>query len=354
MNQEELRERLETLDIAEQSAGMGVWDVDLGTNTAQASPQFFRIMGLEPARGRFSLAPIEVLRHPQDRERVRASMRQALENASGTYEVEYRILRPDGEVRWILGRGRVVRDADGKPVRYSGIEIDITDRKRNDAQGAEEAEARLRLAQKTRVLRELAGSIAHDFNNLLQVITGNLELLKHRREPFLPTIDAGLQATRAAARLTHRLLSLTRVQPLQPAPLKVNDLIIGLSGTMTRALGEAIRLETELGADLWPAFADRDQLEIVLLNLILDAREAMPEGGQLALRTRNVTVPAALAEAPAGDYVLIELTDTRRGNLRQHAASACDLGAGGYMRIHNRVGKGTSVRLYAPRVGASS
>ena len=235
-----------------------------------------------------------------------------------------------------------------------------------------ELEARLRQAQKMETVGQLTGGVAHDFNNLLQVIMGNLEVLRHRRAPHLETIEAALQATRAAAQLTHRLLAFSRLQPLQAAALEVNQLIVGLSGMMARTLGETIRVETELASALWPTFADRHQLETALLNLVLNARDAMPEGGRLSVRTTNVTLGASLDDAPPGDYVLIEVADTGCGIADEHLPKVFEpffttkepgessgLGlsmvygfvkqSGGHVRIHSRAGKGTSVRVYLPR-----
>ncbi len=125
----ELRERDEILTLAERSAGIGVWDIDLATGLVRGTPQFFRIMGLEPTHLPISIEVIRAQRHPDDRERVVQGFREAVTGGRESYEMEYRIIRPDGETRWIFGRGRVIRDAAGEPVRYSGIDIDITERK---------------------------------------------------------------------------------------------------------------------------------------------------------------------------------------------------------------------------------
>ena len=114
------------LALAERSAGIGVWSIDLATGQVRATAQFFRIMGLEPTREPVPIETIRALRHPDDRERVLAGFRDALGGGTDAYEIEYRILRPDGELRWIFGRGRIVRDAAGTPRRYSGVDLDIT------------------------------------------------------------------------------------------------------------------------------------------------------------------------------------------------------------------------------------
>src|SRR6185295_14956827 len=194
----------DALALAEQSAGIGVWSIDLSSDHVQATAQFFRIMGLEPTDEPIPVDRVRALRHPDDRERVLAGFREALDGGRDAYEIEYRIVRPDGHLRWIFGRGRVVRDETGKPIRYSGIDLDITDRKAAEAALAAakeelerlntmleqrvrdrpaeleaearrrvEAEGQLHQAQKMEAVGRLTGGIAHDFNNLLQVVQGN-------------------------------------------------------------------------------------------------------------------------------------------------------------------------------------
>jgi PAS domain S-box-containing protein len=151
--EEEVRERDETLTLAELSAGIGIWVADLKAGTVRGTPQFFRLMGLEPVLGPVSLEIPRQVRHPLDRERVTRGFQEALASGSDVYEVEYRIIRPSGEERWIFGRGRVLRDANGVPWRYSGIDIDITERKRQDEH-----------------LRVVSRELVHRTNNLLAII----------------------------------------------------------------------------------------------------------------------------------------------------------------------------------------
>jgi len=209
----------DALALAEQSAGIGVWSIDLSSDHVRATAQFFRIMGLEPTDEPIPVDRVRELRHPDDRERVLAGFREALDGGRDAYEIEYRIVRPDGQLRWIFGRGRVVRDASGKPVRYSGVDLDITDRKAAEAALAAakeelerlntmleqrvqdrtaeleaearrraEAEGQLHQAQKMEAVGRLTGGIAHDFNNLLQVVQGNLQIATFVLQPgqFVP------------------------------------------------------------------------------------------------------------------------------------------------------------------------
>jgi len=407
----------DALALAEQSAGIGVWTIDLKTQLVRGTAQFFRIMGLAPTDDRVPVETIRALRHPADRERVLAGFRHALEGGSDAYEIEYRIVRPDGQLRWIFGRGRVVRDPAGVPVRYSGVDLDITDRKivqaeldaakealermnqvleqrmlertaalEVEAERRAQAEARLHQAQKMEAVGQLTGGVAHDFNNILQIILGNLQigsLMLARDTADAHSIagadgvrDAIAKAQRAAQsakQLVHRLLAFSRMQTLDPAVLDPNALIAGMSDMIRRTLGETIRVDTTLAADAWPAFADRNQLETALLNLVVNARDAMPRGGRLTIQTSNVTVgDASTDDIARGDYVIIAVRDTGVGIppelvdkvfepffTTKETGKGSGLGlsmvygfvkqSGGHVRIQSAPDAGTTVRLYLPR-----
>lgn len=175
----EIKAREELLSLAETSAGIGVWVADLATGMVTATPQFFRLLGLEPIDGPFSQELPRTMRHPEDRDRVHDGFREAMRTGAEFYDSEYRIIRPDGEQRWIWGRGRVVRDEQGRPWRYSGVDFDVTDRKKQ--------EEHLRM-----VMRELL----HRTNNLLAVVDGMArQTASHSKElaDFMPTFTARLR-----------------------------------------------------------------------------------------------------------------------------------------------------------------
>jgi PAS domain S-box-containing protein len=175
----ELKMRDELLSLAEESAGIGVWVTDLKAGTVVARPEFFRLLGVEPVEGPVTQDFIRSFRHPDDRERVTRGFQDALASGVDTYEVEYRIIRPSGEQRWIFGRGRVTRDADGVPWRNSGVDLDITERKK--------AEEHLRLVM---------GELLHRTNNLLAVVQGVARQSARRAEKFedfIPAFGARLQ-----------------------------------------------------------------------------------------------------------------------------------------------------------------
>jgi PAS domain S-box-containing protein len=405
----------DALALAERSAGIGVWSIDLTTNRVRGTAQFYRIMGLEPTHDSVPVETIRALRHPEDRDRVVAGFRQALDGGDDSYEIEYRIIRPDGNLRWIFGRGRVIRDRSGLPVRYSGVDLDITDRKATEealsaatrelermnqvledrvlertaaleAEGKRraEAESRLHQAQKMEAVGQLTGGIAHDFNNILQVILGSLEIvtitLKRggldepggERRALIERVTATAQrAALSAKQLVQRLLAFSRQQPLAPKVIDVNALVGDMTEIIGRALGEAIDLETELASDARPVYADRNQLESVLLNLVVNARDAMPEGGRLCIRTGNEDVAGVSADVGPGSYVTLTVSDTGCGIAHEHldrvfdpffttkdAGKGSGLGlsmaygfvkqSGGHIRIDSEIGAGTHVKVFLP------
>jgi signal transduction histidine kinase len=255
-----------------------------------------------------------------------------------------------------------------------------------------ETEETLRQAHKMEAIGQLTGGIAHDFNNLLTVMIGNLDMLRRQLGRFNPAqtigevtgtiqkhVDIATQAARNAAKLTHRLLAFARRQPLEPARLDCNKLISGMSDLLRRTLGETVNLEIVLGGGLWPTFADPNQLENALLNLAVNARHAMPEGGQLTIETANAYLDEAyvrrFGDLQAGQYVQISVADTgtgiapdvlervfepffttKKGEVGSGLGLAMVHGfvkqTGGHVRIYSEVGHGTTVKVYLPRLRA--
>jgi signal transduction histidine kinase len=240
----------------------------------------------------------------------------------------------------------------------------------------ERAEARLIQAQKMEAVGQLTGGIAHDFNNLLTAVVGSLDLLLRRTDDEKLTRLAGnaLQAAERGAKLTAQLLAFSRRQRLSPAPIQPNDIVAGMSDLLGRTIGPHVEVETRLEPDLWKALADETQLEVVLLNLAINARDAMPSGGSLIISTANVaSVPPPLAaELAPGQYVAVAVADTGCGMSPAVLARAFEpffttkeqgkgtgLGlaqlygfakqSGGAVRIESQEGEGTIVTLYLPR-----
>jgi signal transduction histidine kinase len=248
----------------------------------------------------------------------------------------------------------------------------------------EKAEAALRQAQKMEAIGQLTGGIAHDFNNILQVILGNLGSIEMRLgrgsvEPgsLLRSVESAIRAGDRAAVLTAQLLAFARRQPLRPQPIDANRLLTEMSDLLHRTLGEAVEVETVFGARLWQTVADANQLESAILNLAVNARDAMPDGGKLTIETANAYLDEAYAEndpdVRPGQYVLIAVTDTGAGMAPEVIDKAFDpffttkdigqgtgLGlaqvygfmkqSGGHAKIYSERGEGTTVKLYLPRL----
>ena len=261
-----------------------------------------------------------------------------------------------------------LRDQAGQITGVLGVARDITERRR--------LEAALRQAQKMEALGQLAGGVAHDFNNVLTGILGCFDLLGRQSgnsERAQRLITQGLRAADRGKALTSRLLAFSRQQPLATEPVDVNASIEELSEMLTRSLGADIRIGKRLAHDLWPAIADRNQLELAIMNLAINARDAMPLGGTLTIESRNEVVAALdVDDLEAGEYVSIAVTDSGSGMApdvlarvlepfftTKEAGKGTGLGLsmvygvvrqlGGGLRIASELGKGTRITLYLPR-----
>jgi PAS domain S-box-containing protein len=334
--------------------------------------------------------------HPDDR--PSAAERWAASLQSGeTYEAEFRLRRADGVYRWHIARAVSLRGEDGAVIRWVGANTDIEDQKAaaralidlnatleqevasrtGELMATEEA---LRQSQKMEAVGQLTGGIAHDFNNLLAAITGSLEMLEIRigegRLEAIPRyVDAARGAAKRAAALTQRLLAFSRRQTLDPKPISVNRLIADMEELIRRTVGPSVEMEVIGAGGVWPVRIDPHQLENALLNLCINARDAMPDGGRLTIETANKWLDdrgAKERELPPGQYVSLCVTDNGTGMTPEVAARAFDpffttkpLGAGtglglsmiygfvrqsgGQVRTYSEVGQGTTMCLYLPR-----
>jgi PAS domain S-box-containing protein len=302
--------------------------------------------------------------HPDDRERVLADV--AGIQGSGGMSAEYRWVCADGSHRWFLDRAVLIRDHAGEPHEIFGSCLDITDRRRIEQQ--------LFQAQKMEAVGQLTGGIAHDFNNMLTVVIGNLDSLARALRGTgrnFGRAEMALTGALSCAELTRRLLAFARRQPLQPSPVHLGQMCRNVAKLLGRTLGERIRIDIKGEPGLWHVLADPAQVESSLINLAVNARDAMTEGGTLTLETSNVT---SLGEddAPAGDYVLLSVTDTGVGMTAEVLERAVEpffttknlghgtgLGlsmvygfvkqSGGAVKIESAPNQGTRVRLYLPR-----
>jgi PAS domain S-box-containing protein len=363
-----LRRKERQLEEAQRVAGVGSWEWDIIANHTIWTDEFYRIYGLRPQE-LDPRAAFEKYCHPQDRELLRATVLQAVRDRGGCV-FEHRLVRPDGTVRFVHLRGEVVLDSSGTPVRMIGTLQDITERKRLEEQ--------LLHSQKLEAVGRLAGGIAHDFNNLLTVITGYSHLLATE----LPSDGnarshawAIHQAADRAASLTSQLLAFGRRQFLRPKVLDLNGLLHDMEDMLRRLLGENMELILTLDPQLRPVKADPGQIQQVVLNLAVNARDAMPNGGRLMLETGNCRLDEAYAqkhlEVRPGDYVMLAVRDNGVGmtaEVRAHlfepfyttkeVGKGTGLGlstsygilkqSGGHLDVESTPGEGATFRAYLP------
>ncbi|MFL9839781.1 PAS domain-containing protein [Sphingomonas sp. ST-64] len=388
----------ERLRLATEAAEVGFWDVDLIHDILIWPPIVKRMFGISPDVP-VSMADFYHGLHPEDRGFTSEAFAAAADaDHRALYDVEYRTVgKEDGLTRWVAAKGRGIFDSDGRCVRVVGTAIDVTERKRAEAElrelnehlerrvtqavaEREQAEEALRQSQKMEAVGQLTGGIAHDFNNMLAVVIGSLDLLGRRLGASDARakryVDAATDGAQRAATLTQRLLAFSRQQPLTPEVVDANKLVPGMSELLRHSLGAEIRLETVLAAGLWRTHADRNQLESAILNLAVNARDAMPEGGRLTIETQNMHFDeryvAANFGVPHGQYVLIAVSDTGSGMPPDVIAKAFDpffttkqvgkgtgLGlsqvygfvkqSGGHIKIYSELGQGTTIKIYLPR-----
>jgi PAS domain S-box-containing protein len=289
--------------FALEASRVGIWETDLTTDASYWSDVCEVLHGLPPGTfgGTFQ-AFLDCL-HPHDRDDVRETIHRAI-NEHQEVELEYRTVWPDGTVRHIRSTARFYTDATGRPVRGAGIAMDVTDRR--------SLEEQLRQTQKLEAIGQLAGGIAHDFNNLLTAILGYCELLTDQIDADKP-LGRDLREIKAAgeraAALTRQLLAFSRKQVLTVTPLDLNDIVRAIHQMLSRLIGERIQIRIELAETLPAIMADASQIEQVIVNLAVNARDAMPNGGELSVRTAHLE--------PDGSYhtpsVLLTVTDTGTG-----------------------------------------
>ena len=263
--------------------------------------------------------------YTEDDRRIRRPQHVIAEaTQTGRYEQEGWRVRKDGSLFWASVVVNAIHDSAGQLVGFAKVTRDLTERRA--------AEERLRQAQKMEALGQLVGGVAHDFNDLLTAISGNIETLQRRLpkgvdDNLQRLAKAALQAGARAALMTNRLLAFSRHQPLEPKPVSVNSLITGMSEMLRQTLGESVQVETVLAAGVWATFVDANQLENALLNLAVNSRDAMPEGGKLTIEAANTYLDeaySAIAEVPAGQYVGIFVSDTGTGMTPEVASKAFD------------------------------
>jgi two-component system cell cycle sensor histidine kinase/response regulator CckA len=501
VNAREVRERKraqEFLSQAQALAHIGSWEWDVACDTITWSEETYRIFGLTPAHGPIVLEQYLALIHPDDRETVAGAVRHTLETGA-SFEIDHRIVHPDGSVHFLHGRGGLVTDATGRPLGMTGTVLDITARKRaeealreaknhletliasaplpilsvdadgivetwnpaaervfgwtaaevagrpvpvvpedkkdecaalrrrvmggeslngveltrqkkdgtpvtvslfaaplrdanarvtgilaliEDVTGVKRLEQQVFQAQKMEAVGRLAGGVAHDFNNLLTAILGSTDLLLESLPSDHPGREEAQETRKAALRaadLTRQLLAFSRQQVLAPRVLDLNDVVADMERLLLRLIGEDVELRTVLADDLGAVRADPGQLEQVIVNLAVNARDAMPDGGKLTIETLNVELEEAYLAARTvvvpGSYVMLAVSDNGTGmNAATQAhvfepffttkpkGQGTGLGlatvygivkqSGGYIWLYSEPGRGTTFKVYLPRVDA--
>ena len=364
-----------SLAAAQRIAHLGSWELDLkdlknmSVNELRWSDETYRIFGYEPQQVAVTADFFYEAVHPDDRQRIAAALAEALQK-KGLYDVEHRILLPTGEERYVRERAETVMNSSGKPVQMRGIVMDITERRQLGEQ--------LRQSQKMEAIGQLAGGVAHDFNNILTVIHGHASLLlvdKTVTKNAARSAQQIAQAAERAAGLTRQLLTFSRRQVMQPRRLDLNAIVSNMTMMLGRILGEDIVLQLNYWPE--PAFikADSSMMEQVLLNLVVNARDAMPKGGQLAIKIASLKLgpnPRPYrSESRAGEFVCMTVADTGSGidpeNLRRifepffttkEVGKGTGLGLAtvygiinqhqGWIEVDSELGKGSTFRVFLP------
>jgi signal transduction histidine kinase len=370
----ELREQKGFLEKAQAVAHVGSWVAEHdGSDRLIWSAETYRIFAVAPGEFAGTIEAFHAFVHLDDRDAVRRASEVA-RAGEAPYDVEHRIVRRDGVERWVHERADIVRGADGTAIRMIGTVQDITERR--------QLEEQLRQAQKLEAIGRLAGGVAHDLNNALTAIVGYTELAlgalasDHAARPDVEEIR---RAAERAESVTRQLLAFSRKQLLEPRVFSLQETIGTLQRMLERLLGRTITLSTVTAPDLPPIYGDPGQIQQALVNLAVNARDAMPDGGRLTVQASRVQIDDAHARTHqplvAGDYVEIAVSDTGRGmsaDTQRHmfepffttkgVGKGTGLGlamvygtvkqSGGFIFVDSQEGRGTTFRLYFPPAAA--
>jgi PAS domain S-box-containing protein len=370
-----------SLAAAQRIAHLGSWELDLqnlddfNSNELRWSDETYRIFGLEPQKIPATNDLFFRSVHADDRARVAAAVTKALKDGE-PYDLEHRIILPGGQERYVREQGEVVCDPQGRPIQMRGIVMDITERRLLGEQ--------LRQSQKMEAIGQLAGGVAHDFNNILTVIHGHASLLlvdKSLGQNASRSAQQVAQAAERAAGLTRQLLTFSRRQVMQPRRLDLNQLVSNMTMMLGRILGEDITLQLKYWNE--PAYikADSSMIEQVLLNLVVNARDAMPKGGQLAIKiTTSKADPNYRryhSESSAEDFICLNVADTGCGidpetlrRIFEPFFTTKEVGKGtglglatvygivnqhqGWIEVDSELGKGSTFRVFLPVANEST
>jgi PAS domain S-box-containing protein len=368
-----IRESEQRFQLIARATNDAVWDRDLAASRIWWNEGLKTIFGYASDESTAAAQWWYDRIHPDDRDRVVAGLNAVIDGGGQYWSDEYRFRRADDTFVHVFDRGYVILDERGKPVRMIGAMMDVTERKRLEEQ--------LRQSQKMEAIGRLAGGVAHDFNNLLTVITGYSELIMldsgGPTDPVYHKAEEIKKAADRAASLTRQLLAYSRQQVLAPKVLNLNNVVTDMEKMLRRLIGEDIEFATRLDPNLRLVTADPGQIEQVIMNLAVNARDAMPTGGRMTIRTANVEIDEAYAWAHAdvqpGAYVLLAVSDTGVGmsdEVRAHLfepffttkeqGKGTGLGlatvygilkqSGGHIDVETAPGAGTTFKVYLPQV----
>ena len=369
----ELRQQSLHLMEAQRLANLGSWVWDVPQNSVTWSDQLFDIYGVKPESFRGTFEDFIERLHPDDRVRVAEQITRAFQSGHG-FRLEERIIRPDGEMRFLQSTGEIIKDDQGNPLRMLGVCLDVTERKKSES-ALEQAREQLTQAQKMEALGQLTGGIAHDFNNLLMIMSGHAQILQRRLtdKKDVQSLDAIRTAASRGETLTRQLLTFSRRQSLTPVVLDLRQRIEAVREMMGASLRGNIELTCDIEDEIWPVEVDLGELELALVNIAVNARDAMPHGGKISLSARNVTLkPGSAAGSLDGDFIALAMTDTGAGIAPELLTKIFEpffttkpigkgtgLGlsqvhgfanqSGGAVTVNSEVGKGTVVTIYLPR-----
>jgi len=370
-SEELVREASRRLELATRSGGLGVWDLDVATNTLVWNDRMFELYGVSRDDFDGGRAVWSDRLHPEDRDRVLAATDAALSGA-GEFDAEFRVVAPDGAVRTLKADSIVVRDGQGRALRMIGLNRDIT-RQRS-------LEAQLLQAQKMEAVGRLAGGVAHDFNNNLTVILGYAELSRLvavNGETFHEYLEQIIRAAEHSRDITQQLLAFSRNEIIAPRQVDLNQLIRQTEKTLARLIGEDVGLRMSTPGGVWPVLIDPSQVNQIIMNLAVNARDAMPSGGTLGIETRNLRLDETYClsnpEARPGEFVQLTVSDTGLGMDRQTLAHIFEpfyttkgVGKGtglglatvygimsqndGFIKVFSEPGRGAAFALFFPRM----